>query len=304
MRIYKTRKLLADGVLPNPAPVGDVEGLRQRLSALGLDFAAEGLAEQMTQAVKENRGPAEFLDALLRTELERREERRIRLALKISGLPAGQTVASFDFAFQPAIERSRIETLATGTWLHEGKSLLLQGPPGVGKTHLAVALGVRAVECGFSVAFFPLQKLLHEMKKHAELSPTRLKYKKYMSANLVIVDEMGFQPLSREEANLFFRLVSHRYEHGSMCITTNKGIKDWPEMLAGDEVLAAAILDRLLHKSHVLNVRGRSYRLRELEEQFRLLRSPPAADPSPRSPPSASGPPMIEPAATAPPPAA
>jgi DNA replication protein DnaC len=192
------------------------------------------------------------------------------LALKISGLPTGQTLTNFDFAFQPAVERSRIEMLATGNWLREKQTLLIQGPPGVGKTHLAIALGVKAIETGFSVCFFRLEDLLHAMKKHAEMPTERLKHKKYMAANLLIVDEMGFQPLTREEANLIFRLVSYRYQRGAMCLTTNKGIQDWPEMLAGDEVLTTAILDRLLHASQVLNIRGRSYRLRDLEESLKF----------------------------------
>lgn len=269
MRIHRTRQLLADGVLPRPAPAGDVDGLRALLTALDLEFASEALTERLAEAARDGRGPGEFLDGLLRSELERREERRIRVSLRISGLPTGQTLSSFDFAFQPAVERSRVETLATCGWLRERQSLLIQGPPGVGKTHLAVALGVRAIECGFSTAFFRMEELLHAMKRDAELSPTRIKHKKYMAANLVILDEMGYQPFRRDEANLFFRLVSHRYGRGSLCVTTNKSVKDWPELLAGDEVLASAVLDRLLHDSHVLNIRGRSYRLRDLEETLR-----------------------------------
>jgi DNA replication protein DnaC len=270
MKIHETQRLLAEGVLPAPAPVNDADGLRRRLTALGLDFAAEALMDQLTEATKQSWGPPEFLDALLRTELERREERRIRVALKISGLPSGQTIANFDFAFQPAIERSRIESLATCNWIRESRTLLLQGPPGVGKTHLSVALGVKAIECGFSVCFYRLEDLLHALKKHAEFATERLRHKKYMSASLLIVDELGFQAMNREEANLFFRLVSYRYQRGAICITTNKGVKDWPETFAGDEVLATAVLDRLLHASHVLNVKGRSYRLRDLEESMKL----------------------------------
>jgi DNA replication protein DnaC len=128
---------------------------------------------------------------------------------------------------------------------------------------------VKAVECGFSVAFFRLEELLHAMRKDAAAPPTRLKGKKYMKAGLVIIDEVGFETFTREEANLFFRLVSYRYQRGSLCITSNKAIKDWPEMLAGDEVITAAVLDRLLHACHVLNIRGRSYRLRDLEENLK-----------------------------------
>ena len=183
----------------------------------------------------------------------------------LSGLPTGQTLASFDFSFQPSIERSRIETLGTCQWIRENRTLLIQGPPGVGTTHLAIALGVKAIEHGFGVIFYRLEELLSALRRDADLAPARLRRKKYLSTTLLVIDEVGFEPMNRQEASLFFRLVSHRYQRGSILITTNKGIKDWPEILAGDEVLATAILDRLLHNSHVLDVKGRSYRLRDLD---------------------------------------
>ena len=268
MRIEMTRRLLAEGILPSPAPTEDVGALQKRLEALKLDFAAEGLSDLLTTSVKESWNASQFLDALLRLELERQEERRIQQALKISHLPTGQAISNFDFAFQPSISRSKIETLATCQWIAENQSLLLQGPPGVGKTHLAVSLGVRAIESGFSVCFCLIDELLHQLKKDAEISPTRLKHKKYMASSLLIVDEMGYQSFSRDEANLFFRVVNYQYQRGSICLTTNKSITEWPEMLAGDEVLAGALLDRLLHSAHVLNIQGRSYRLRELKEHL------------------------------------
>ena len=125
------------------------------------------------------------------------------------------------------------------------------------------------MENGFSVAFYTLEDLLHAVKKDADRPLQRLRGVKYLKSALLIIDEMGFQPLSRQEASLFFRVVNSRYDRGSTIITTNKSVKDWPEILAGDEVMATAILDRLLHRSHVVNVTGRSYRLKDLE---RLLR--------------------------------
>ena len=224
----------------------------------------------LTEAVSEDLPAHAFLDKLLRVEQERREERRIRTSLRLSNLPTGQTLENFDFAFQPAIERSRIDTLATGAWIRGAEVVLLLGPPGVGKSHLCVALGLKAVQLGFSVQYYRFDELMTALKADAGLPPARLKRKKFMSTALLLIDEMGYDPLTRDEASQFFRLVSYRYGRGAMMMTTNKSIRDWPELFAGDEILATAILDRLLHHSHVLNIKGRSYRLRELEEALKM----------------------------------
>jgi DNA replication protein DnaC len=246
----------------------EIDALRRRLTALHLEHAAAALGEIVARSVSESWSPPVFLDHLLRAEADAREERRIRTSLRLSGLPGGITLADFDFAFQPAVERTRIETLATGAWIQDRRSLLLLGPPGVGKTHLAIGLGVAAVERGFSVSYTRIENLLHDLRRDAHLPPSQLRRRKYMNAALLIIDEMGFEPLTRDDANLFFRLVSYRYQRGSILITSNKNVRDWPEMLAGDETLAGAILDRLLHASHVLPIKGRSYRLRDLDDRI------------------------------------
>lgn len=252
----------------NPGRV-DIDATTQQLEQLGLIHAAAQLPQVLGEAVKQELPAHLFLDRLLDAEYSRREERRIRTSLRLSGLPTGQTLGNFDFSFQPGIERSRIETLATCQWIRQHETVLIQGPPGVGKTHLSVSLGVKAVENGFSVAFYHLDDLLHAMKRDADMPPRRLRQKKYLKVALLIIDEVGFQPLSRQEASLFFRLVSYRYQKGATLITTNKAVKDWPEILAGDEVMATALLDRLLHHCHVLNIKGRSYRLRDLERMLK-----------------------------------
>jgi DNA replication protein DnaC len=247
----------------------DLDATRAQLEQVGLVHAAERLAELVEESVKGNEPAHRFLDRLLAAESGEREMRRIRTSLRLSGLPPGLTLGGFDFAFQPSVEKSRVETLATCSWIREHATVLMQGPLGVGKTHLAVALGVKAVENGFSVAFFRFDDLLAALKRDADVPPQRLRGKKYNSVALLIVDEVGFQPLTRTEASHFFRLVSYRYERGATLITTNKAVKDWPEILAGDEAMAAALLDRLLHRCHVLNIRGRSYRLRDLERMLK-----------------------------------
>ena len=243
----------------------ELDKTREALAQLGLEYAAEAIGDLLTKAIKGDYPPHRFLDELLANESSLREERRVKTSLRLSGLPVGQTLENFDWSFQPGIDRKRLETLATGEYIRNHATVLFQGPPGVGKTHLAVALGIKAVQSGFSVAYYRLDDLLHVMRQDADVPPRRLKGKKYIKNALLIIDEVGFQPLSRQEASLLFRLVSWRYQRGSTVITTNKSVKDWPEVLAGDEIMTAALLDRLLHQCHVFNIRGRSYRLRALE---------------------------------------
>jgi DNA replication protein DnaC len=243
----------------------DIDHTRERLLALGLPYAADQFESVLSEAVKQAIPPHAFLDQMLDSEHQGRESRRVRTALRLSSLPSGLTLADFDFAFQPAVERSRIDTLATCAYIRASETVLIQGPPGVGKTHLAVGLGVKAVEHGFSAQFYRFDELKLALKADAHLPPVRLRRRKYLNTSLLIIDELGFEPMTREEASLFFRLVTYRYGRGSILITTNKSIRDWTELLAGDEALTAAILDRLLHKAHVLNIKGRSYRLRDLD---------------------------------------
>jgi DNA replication protein DnaC len=247
----------------------ELDKTRDGMLALGLEHGAAALGDLISKAIKDELAPHRFLDELLAIEISHREERRVKTSLRLSALPIGQTLADFDWSFQPDIDRRRVETLATCSWIRDHETVLMQGPPGVGKSHLAIALGVRAIECGFSVGFYHLDDLMHALKQDAEVPPTRVKGKKYLRNSLLIIDEVGFRQLTRQEASLFFRLVSWRYQKGSTLITTNKAVKDWPEVFAGDEVMVTALLDRLLHRCHVFNIKGKSYRLRELEQQIR-----------------------------------
>jgi len=247
-----------------PTPTVTLDPVAAKLATLGLDYPATCLGELVEQAVREELAPLAFLDLVLSGELERKDERRVTTMLKLSGLPQGKTLEDFDWSFQPRVDRRALDALATCSYLREKTNVLFLGPPGVGKSHLATALGVKAIKNGFSVTHFILDDLMHVLRADAAVPPARLRAKRYFNSALLIIDEVGFRPLDRAEANLFFRLVSARYERGSIILTSNKHVRDWPAIFADDEILTTAILDRLLHHVQVVHIDGRSYRLREL----------------------------------------
>jgi len=242
-----------------------LDPLAAKLASVGLDHPASCLPELIEEATREGLSATAFLDLILTRQLERKDERRVQTMLKLSGLPQGKTLEDFDWAFQPRVDRRQIEALATCSYIREKTNVLFLGPPGVGKSHLATALGVKAIKNGFSVAHFLLDDLMHVLRADAAIPPARLRAKRYFNCALLIIDEVGFRPLDRIEANLFFRLVSARYERGSIVLTSNKHVRDWPAIFADDEILTTAILDRLLHHVHILSIDGRSYRLRQLD---------------------------------------
>ena len=254
----------------------DLDGVAARCRALGLLRTAEQLPELLEEASREDLTPVRFLNRLVEREYERKEERRVEVSLKLSGLPPGKTLDSFDWSFQPRADRAKVEELATCAFARRAENVLFLGPPGVGKSHLAAALGVKAIKNGFPVHHHVIDDLIRTLRVD-EVAPPRRRPRRDRVHSILIVDEVGFRPLNREEANLFFRQVSRRYERGSMILTSNKHVRSWPEVFAGDEVLTTAILDRLLHHVHVVQISGRSYRLRERGD---LLR-PPAADKRP-----------------------
>jgi DNA replication protein DnaC len=247
------------------AALPSLDPLAAKLASVGLDHPASCLPELIEEATREALSATAFLDLVLTRQLERKDERRVQTMLRLSGLPQGKTLEDFDWAFQPRVDRRQIEALATCSFIREKTNVLFLGPPGVGKSHLATALGVKAIKNGFSVSHFVLDDLMHVLRADAAVPPARLRARRYFNCALLIIDEVGFRPLDRTEANLFFRLVSARYERGSIVLTSNKHVRDWPAIFADDEILTTAILDRLLHHVHVLSIDGRSYRLRQLD---------------------------------------
>lgn len=242
-----------------------LEKLAVRMESLRLTQTAAVLGELAQASAVDKETPLEFLERVLEAEYSGREERRIATSLKLSGLPRGMRLEDFDYLFQPAVERDRIEYLGTGDFLAKTENVLFFGPPGVGKTHLSVGLGVRAVELGYSVSYYTAEELLAHLKRRAEVPVSKQRRQNYVKNALVIVDELGYQQLDRQETHLFFQFVAARYLRGSTIITSNRSVKDWVAVFAGDHAATTAILDRLLHKAQIFQIDGRSYRLRHYE---------------------------------------
>ena len=236
-----------------------LEMLLEKLKMDHLELQLDALCEQAAQRELDYKS---FLAEALDAEWQGRYRRGIEARLRQSRFPWIKTLEQFDFDFQPSLDRRQVRELAGMSFVERAHNVVILGPPGVGKTHLAVALGVKAVEAGYSVLFLTLETLMTRLTKARHENRLERALKQLTYPKLLIVDEIGYLPLSREEASLFFRLVVRRYERASMIVTSNKSFLDWGEVF-NDHVLATAILDRMLHHATTLNIKGESYRLKE-----------------------------------------
>jgi len=236
------------------------ERVRQGLERLRLLRMAQGLDRVCEEGSREEVSYLDFLDRLLQAEQDARYERNVEVKLRLSRLPYQKTMADFDYSFQPSVDKKQIGGLLTLRFVAQAENVLLLGPPGVGKTHIAVALAMEAIVQGYTVYFVTMQHLVDYLSEGTESVAARMRV--LLRPKLLVIDEVGYLPLDRQGANWFFELVSRRYEKGAIILTSNKSYGEWGS-LCPDLAIASAILDRLLHHSTTISIRGDSYRLKE-----------------------------------------
>jgi DNA replication protein DnaC len=260
-----------------------LDRIRSDLVGLKMPRALEALEQIVRRLEHAEINALEAIDILLAEELTLRENSRIKTALRMGRLATIKTLTGFDFAFQPSLDRDRILTLAQLGFVARSEVVHFLGPPGTGKSHLAVAIGVEAVKAGRSVYFCTLADLLGQLARAEREGRLQERIRFFCRPALLIVDEIGYLPVVQGGGNLFFQLVNARYERGAMILTSNRGFAEWGDVF-GDPVVATALLDRLLHHAIVVQIEGSSYRLRQHAElmpehvRSKALIAPPASN--------------------------
>lgn len=234
--------------------------VKTMLGQLHLSGAREQLDGLLASALTEELTALQFVHRLLSEEIKVRNANSLKRRLKKAHFPEHKTLEEFDFGFQQSVSKQQILGLMDMCWVEKAFNLFFLGPSSIGKTHLSLCLGIRAVELGYHVSFVTLDKLIDILKTAQILTRSKRRLKQIMTAQLVIIDEVGFLPVNREEANMLYQLVSHFYQQTSVIITSNKGFEEWTEFL-GDTAITTAILDRLIHNSEIFNMEGESYRV-------------------------------------------
>jgi DNA replication protein len=239
-----------------------LDRLAEHLRKLRLLKSGERLEAVLQEAAARELPYAEFLEQVLGEEVAAKTSKNIAMRTAMARFPFVKPLETFDFTYQPSIDKKQLLVLASSHYIEHGDNVIVLGPPGVGKTHLAVSLGLKAIESGYRVLFTTAAHLIAVLTKAHTEGRLDEKLKVYTTPRLLIIDEIGYLPIDRIGANLFFQLISRRYERGPMILTSNQSFGAWGEVF-GDRIIATAILDRLLHHAVTLNIRGNSYRLKE-----------------------------------------
>ena len=246
-----------------------LQRIDENLQRLRLFKSRERLEALLQHAAAEELSCAGFLDTVLAEEVQAKTAKNVAMRTNLARFPFTKGLDAFDFAYQPSLDKKQIERLGNCHFIEHGENIVILGPPGVGKTHLGVGLGLKAIEAGYRVLFTTAANMIAVLTKALHEGKLDDKLKVFTVPRLLIIDEIGYLPIERQGANLFFQLISRHYERGPMILTSNQSFGAWGEVF-GDRVIATAILDRRLRHSHVLNVKGRSYRLRDLEQAISL----------------------------------
>lgn len=257
--------------------------LAQLFQQLKMEHLPDQLEAVAEQAAKRDLSYTEFLAEALATEWHGRHRKGTESRLKQARFPWIKTLEAFDFDFQPSIDRKVVRELEGLAFVERAENVVLLGPPGVGKTHLAIALGVKAVEGGYGVLYLSLEQLLSRLQKARAENRLERTLQHLSYPRVLILDELGYLPMNQEDAGLFFRLITRRYEKAPVIVTSNKSFIDWGDIF-GDQVLATAILDRLLHHATTINIKGESYRLKEKRQAGLLGKADASASPAGSSP--------------------
>ena len=242
--------------------IAQIDRIQENMKKLKLYKSQERLDGLLQKASKEKWSYSDFIEAMVSEEVEYKQQKNISMRTAIARLPYIKTLEHFDFSFQPGIDKKQLYDLSACRFVADGENVIFLGPPGVGKTHLAIALGVKAITGGYRVLFMHSTALITSLAKAYSEGKLEDKLKQYCIPKVLIIDEIGYLPIDRQGANLFFQLISRRYERGSLILTSNQRFGKWGEVF-GDPVIATAILDRILHHSTVVNIKGESYRLKE-----------------------------------------